>query len=74
VERTRTVNLTEDNNNNDSFNLNYELKTDDKGSKLSLSSSYLHFSKTEDNNSTTYLLDSNKNEVAVELNFLQKHH
>ena len=72
VERTRTVNLTEDNNNNDSFNLNYELKTDDKGSKLSLSSSYLHFSKTEDNNSTTYLLDSNKNEVAVGLNFLQK--
>ena len=72
VERTRTVNLTEDNNNNDSFNLNYELKTDDKGSKLSLSSSYLHFSKTEDNNSTTHLLDSNKNEVAVGLNFLQK--
>lgn len=72
VKRTRTVNLTEDNNNNDSFNLNYELKTDDKGSKLSLSSSYLHFSKTEDNNSTTYLLDSNKNEVAVGLNFLQK--
>lgn len=72
VERTRTENLTEDNNNNDSFNLNYELKTDDKGSKLSLSSSYLHFNKTEDNTNNTYELDANKNITNTKLKFFQK--
>lgn len=72
ADRTRTENLTEDNNNNDSFNLNYEWKTDDKGSKLSLSSSYLHYNKTEDNNNSTYALDENKNEIGIASRFLQK--
>ena len=71
-DRTRTENLTKDNSKNDAFNLNYELKTDDKGSKLSLSSSYLHYNKTEDNNNSTITLDENKNEVSVESRFMQK--
>ena len=62
----------QDNNNNDSFNLNYELKTDDKGSKLSLSSSYLHFNKTEDNTNSTINLDANKNIIDTKAKFFQK--
>ena len=72
TERTITENLTKDNSKNDAFNLNYELKTDDKGSKLSLSSSYLHYNKTEDNNNSTITLDENKNEVSVDSRFMQK--
>lgn len=58
---TRTQNLGKSNSDNHSFTLNYELKTDDKGSKLNVSSSYLNYLKSENIHSSTNLLDNQGN-------------
>lgn len=63
LERTRTANQGTSNSNDHSFNLNYELKTDDKGSKLSISTSYLNHHKLEDINGSTIELDAQKNNL-----------
>lgn len=63
VFRTRTENRGNTKSDDHSFNLNYELKTDDKGSKLSISSSYLKYSKKEEIIGSTIELDAFKNNL-----------
>ncbi len=54
---TRTRNLGVSTSDNHSVTLNYELKTNEKGSKLNISSSYLNYLKKESINSSTHWLN-----------------
>lgn len=72
TQRTRTKNNTNENASNDSFNLNYDWKTDEKGSKLSLSTSFLLYNKKEENTNSTISLDENKTELSLLRKFYQK--
>lgn len=68
---TRTTNDENSTNTDHSVNLNYELKTDDKGSKLSINTSYLNHKKTQENFNTTFSLDNDLNETGILANFRQ---
>ena len=57
----RSRNFGKNTDRNNSVNLNYELKLDDKGSKLSLNTAYLNFVKHETNSNLTELIDVNIN-------------
>ncbi|KMQ71653.1 TonB-dependent receptor domain-containing protein [Chryseobacterium koreense] len=59
--RNRTENFGNTKSDDHSFNLNYELKTDDKGSKLSISSSYLKHIKKEEITGSTIEQDAQQN-------------
>ena len=71
IYRSQTENFGTSKSNDHSFNLNYELKTDDKGSKLSLSSSYLIHRKTDIVNGSTYEMDAARNRVDLMKQFRQ---
>lgn len=58
-----------DNNNN--FNLNYEVKFDDKGSKLNLNTAYLKYSQTEKNQNITNKTTSYNEIIGLEGKFNQ---
>jgi iron complex outermembrane recepter protein len=47
---------------NNSFNLNYELKTDSLGSKLNLNAAYLNYKRFQYTDNKTILFDTNNNE------------
>lgn len=68
TEKTNTYSVQDARSRSHSLNLNYELKTDDDGSKLSLNSSYLNFMRVDQTMNTTTDLMSNQ----VIANFLQK--
>ena len=68
ITRTNTFNVEEANSRSHSLNLNYELKTDEEGSKLILNSSYLNFSRLQQNVNITTNLDSQN----IVSKFLQK--
>jgi hypothetical protein len=42
---------------NNSINLNYEAKLDDKGSKINLNAAYLNFTKAQQNINVTTITD-----------------
>lgn len=69
---TRTENNGTSTSSNNTVTLNYELKTDDKGSKISASSSYLNYRKKEDIMSSTYKQNANQNDVSTALRFSQE--
>ena len=46
---------------NNSFNLNYELKTDSLGSKLNLNAAYLNYRRFQNADNRTYLSDADRN-------------
>lgn len=68
IKKTNTFNLEDAHSRSHSFNLNYELKTDEDGSKLSLNGSYLNFQRLQQNVNTTKDLE-NQN---INAKFLQK--
>ena len=68
VRNTKTFNVEDANSRSHSLNLNYELKTDDEGSKLSINSSYLNFSRLQQTINSTTNLDTQ----LMEQKFLQK--
>lgn len=67
----RSRNNGEDQDRNHSVNLNYELKLDDKGSKVSLNTAYLNYAKEETNSNLTEMVDADKNFLAVASKFNQ---
>lgn len=71
IYRSQTENFGTSKSYDHSFNLNYERKTDDKGSKLSLSSSYLVHRKTDIVNGSTYEMDAARNRVDLMKQFRQ---
>lgn len=71
TQRSETQTGSDMTNFNQSYNLNYDLKTDDKGSKFSIATSYLYYTKTETNINTTYLLDEQKNSTGILGKFYQ---
>ena len=68
VSKTNTFNVEDAHSRSHSLNLNYELKTDEEGSKLILNTSYLNFQRLQQNTNVTTDLD-NQN---IEAKFLQK--
>ena len=68
IDKTNTLTVEDAHSRSHSLNLNYELKTDEDGSKLSLNSSYLNFQRLQQNvNKTTNLDDQ-----SINAKFLQK--
>lgn len=65
---TNTYDVEDAHSRNNSLNLNYEIKTDDDGSKLSLNASYLNFQRLQQNTNTTTNLDTQ----IINRQFLQK--
>ncbi|MPT30132.1 MAG: TonB-dependent receptor [Chryseobacterium sp.] len=53
-----TKNLENSRSYNNSFNLNYELKTDSLGSKLNLNAAYLHYKRFQNADNRTYGFDA----------------
>ncbi|MGS0748939.1 TonB-dependent receptor domain-containing protein [Halpernia sp. GG3] len=68
VSKTNTFNVEDAHSRSHSLNLNYELKTDEEGSKLILNTSYLNFQRLQQNTNVTTDLDSQN----IEAKFLQK--
>ncbi|SFI15638.1 TonB-dependent receptor domain-containing protein [Halpernia frigidisoli] len=68
IRKTNTFNDEDSHAGSHSLNLNYELKTDEEGSKLILNSSYLNFQRLQQNVNNTKNLDTNN----IDLKFLQK--
>jgi iron complex outermembrane receptor protein len=68
IERTNTKNFEDAHSRSHSFNLNYELKTDEEGSKLILNGSYLNFQRLQQNVNKTTDLDTQN----INSKFLQK--
>ncbi len=58
IRRTTTNNVEDSRTKNHSFNLNYEWKTDDLGSKLMLNSAYLTYHRNQENVNVTGDFDS----------------
>ena len=58
-----TKNLENSRSYNNSFNLNYELKTDTLGSKLNLNAAYLHYKRFQNANNNTYDSDIFQNTI-----------
>ncbi len=56
---------------NNSFNLNYELKFDDKGSKLNLNAAYLKYNQTENNVNITNIANAQNQIIGLEGKFNQ---
>lgn len=56
---------------NRNLNLNYELKLDDKGSRLDVNAAYLHYNKYEGNTNTTNLVTAQNQMVALLSQFHQ---
>ncbi|UOE41427.1 TonB-dependent receptor [Chryseobacterium suipulveris] len=67
--RTQNFMTSDDLNNN--FNLNYELKLDDKGSKINVNAAYLKFGQTEKNQSMTSTTNSQNQIIGLEGKFNQ---
>lgn len=67
----RSRNIGQEPDRNHSVNLNYEIRLDDKGSKLSLNSAYLNYTKDESNSNTTDLVDSQNNFISMASQFNQ---
>ncbi len=63
-----TRNLNDESSSNNSLNLNYELKTDDLGSKLNINAAYLNFRKKQFTHNTT----NTSNAQAETLDLLQE--
>lgn len=57
---------------NNSANLNYELRTDDLGSKLNLNAAYLHFEKKQFTHNKTHLSNSMEEILDLQQEFKQK--
>ncbi|MHA6696923.1 outer membrane beta-barrel family protein [Chryseobacterium sp. A301] len=57
---------------NNSANLNYELRTDDLGSKLNLNAAYLHFEKKQFTHNTTYRSNSLEETLDLQQEFKQR--
>ena len=68
IRKTNTFNVEDANSRSHSLNLNYELKTDELGSKLALNASYLNYNRLQENTNTTTNLDTN----LIERRFLQQ--
>ena len=68
ITKTNTFNVEDAHSRSHSLNLNYELKTDEEGSKLILNTSYLNFQRLQQNTNVTTDLD-NQN---MEAKFFQK--
>lgn len=56
---------------NNNFNLNYELKTDEEGSKLNLNAAYLTYKRIQDSDNKTYASDANWNQGALANQIIQ---
>ena len=56
---------------NNSFNLNYELKTDDNGSKLNLNAAYLTYKRIQDSDNKTFASDANWNQGVLANEIIQ---
>ncbi|SKB81743.1 Outer membrane receptor proteins, mostly Fe transport [Soonwooa buanensis] len=56
---------------NNNFNLNYELKTDEEGSKLNLNAAYLTYKRIQDSDNRTYASDANWNQGALANQIIQ---
>ncbi|WP_313216004.1 outer membrane beta-barrel family protein [Soonwooa sp.] len=56
---------------NNNFNLNYELKTDEDGSKLNLNAAYLTYKRIQDSDNRTYASDANWNQAALANQIIQ---
>lgn len=69
---TKTTNNEDGSTVDHSLNFNYELKTDDNGSKLSLNTSFLDYKKTQYNLNRTLSLDNDFNETGVLTSFRQE--
>ncbi|MBC7556309.1 MAG: TonB-dependent receptor [Chryseobacterium sp.] len=68
ITKTNTFNVEDAHSRSHSLNLNYELKTDEEGSKLILNTSYLNLQRLQQNTNVTTDLDSQN----IEAKFLQK--
>ena len=66
-----TTDATKDQSLNNNLNLNYDWKIDDKGSKLSLSSSYLKYRRDQTVNNTADLVDAQSNFIKTQNIFRQ---
>lgn len=62
---SRTLNVENARSYNNSLNLNYELRTDDEGSKLNVNAAYLNFKRFQRGSNESYL--SNKNQELLDL-------
>ncbi len=71
TEYNRSENFMQSQDYNNTFNLNYELKLDDKGSKINLNAAYLLFDKTEKNQNITNKTDANNQIISLESKFNQ---
>ncbi|WP_417430823.1 outer membrane beta-barrel family protein [Halpernia sp.] len=68
IKKTNTSNVEDAHSRSHSLNLNYEIKTDEEGSKLTMNGSYLNFKRLQQNiNITTNLYNQN-----INAKFLQK--
>ncbi|MFN3019979.1 outer membrane beta-barrel family protein [Chryseobacterium sp. TY3] len=56
---------------NNNLNLNYELKTDEEGSKLNLNAAYLTYKRIQDSDNRTYASDANWNQAALANQIIQ---
>ena len=68
----RTQNFMDSHHLNNNFNLNYEVKFGDKGSKLNLNAAYLKYNQTENNKSVTNITDSQNLITGLEGKFNQR--
>ena len=57
---------------NNSANLNYEAKTDDKGSKLNLNAAYLNFRRFQRSTNTTFLANALQEKLGTQAVFNQR--
>ncbi|MFC6269271.1 outer membrane beta-barrel family protein [Frigoriflavimonas asaccharolytica] len=67
TKKTNTLNIEDATSKSHSLNLNYELKTDEEGSKLVMNASYLNYNRMQQNTNTTTNLATN----GVNSRFLQ---
>ena len=67
----RTQNFMNSHDLNNSFNLNYEVKLDDKGSKINANAAYLKYNQTEKNQSSTNTTNAQNVITGLESKFNQ---
>lgn len=69
---SRTRNLENARSYNNSINLNYELRTDELGSKLNINAAYLNFKRFQNSTNESYASNSEQDLVNLESRFRQK--